>query len=105
MIRLWIGVLGVLVFTGCSTVVTHVGYTYDELTSEEDPVEVYPRVYCGTKFNLEFQSAGSGGNILGLFLLPDLILSAAADTIMLPLTWVHDEIRITSEDTIDADGT
>lgn len=82
--------------SGCSTLVTHVAYTVDELSSDEAEL-VHSRVYSGTKFNWSFQDGSSGGNVFGLFLLPDLILSAAADTLLLPLTWSHDVVREPTE--------
>ena len=81
---------------GCSTLVTHIGYTVDELTTDEDQL-VHSRVYSGTKFNWDFQDGSRGGNIFGLFLLPDLIVSAAADTLLLPFTWIHDALRKPTE--------
>ena len=96
MIKLFTSTLLILLLSGCSTLVTHVGYTVDELTSDE-PELVHSRVYSGTKFNWSFQDTSSGGNIFGLFLLPDLILSAAADTVLLPLTWPHDALRKPTE--------
>jgi len=84
------------VLSGCSTLVTHIGYTVDEIVTDESEL-VHSRVYCGTKFNWEFQDTSSGGNIFGLILLPDLILSAAADTLLLPFTWPHDALREPTE--------
>lgn len=99
---LWLVIAWVLVFSGCSTAVTHAGYTYAEATSDEEPVKIYARVYCGTEFNLEIQKAGAGGNFLGFILLPDLIASAAADTLLLPLTWTHDELRVPTDSSAQA---
>jgi len=96
MIRVFFSVFVILVLSGCSTLVTHVGYTIDEITTDEDEL-VHSRVYSGTKFNWSFQDTSSGGNIFGFFLLPDLIVSAAADTVLLPLTWPHDAIRKPTE--------
>lgn len=82
MLKLFTRTLVILFFSGCTTLITHVGYTVDELTTEE-PELVHSRVYSGAKFNWSFQDTSSGGNIFGLILLPDLILSAAADTVLL----------------------
>lgn len=92
MMRLSICLSSLLHLSGCSTLVTHIGYTIDELTTDETEL-VHSRVYCGTKFNWEFQDASRGGNIFGLFLLPDLVVSAAADTVLFPFTWTHDALR------------
>jgi uncharacterized protein YceK len=96
MIKLLLSIFTILLLSGCSTLVTHVGYTVDEITTDETEL-VHSRVYSGTKFNWSFQDTSSGGNIFGLFLLPDLIVSAAADTVLLPLTWFHDVLRKPTE--------
>lgn len=96
MIKLFTFTLSLLFLSGCSTLVTHVGYTVDELTTDE-PELVHSRVYSGTKFNWSFQDTSSGGNVFGLILLPDLVLSALADTLLLPLTWPHDALREPTE--------
>jgi uncharacterized protein YceK len=96
MMKVFLSLLSALLLSGCSALVTHVGYTYDELTTDESEL-VHSRVYCGTKFNWEFQNTSSGGNIFGLFLLPDLLVSAAADTILFPFTWTHDALRNPTE--------
>jgi len=99
MIKFVFSIFLVVYLSGCSTLVTHVGYTVGEAVDGEEVV--FSRVYCGTKFNWSFQDTGhQGGNFFGLFLLPDLILSTAADTLLLPFTWTHDAIRTPTSDGI-----
>lgn len=96
MIKVFFSLFVIVLLSGCSTLVTHVGYTVDELTTDEQEL-VHSRVYSGTKFNWSFQDTDSGGNFFGLILLPDLVLSAAADTVLLPITWPHDALREPTE--------
>ena len=95
MLKLFLGLVSISLLVGCSTLVTQVGYTYHELKSDEEIV--YSRVYSGTKFNWQFQDTSRGGNVLGFFLLPDLVASVAADTVLLPLTLAHDGLRKPTE--------
>jgi len=84
--------------SGCSTIIAHVAITADEVSDNYDN-ESHSRTYCGARFNWEtFQDTGlQGGNVMGFFMLPDLVVSTVADTVLLPLTWPYDLLKTNSD--------
>jgi len=94
MIKICSILLLAVLLNGCSTLVAHVAITADEVNGNYEP-DTHARTYCGTRFHWEtFQNTGhQGGNVMVFFLLPDLVLSAAADTILVPITWPYDILK------------
>ena len=86
-------VLIIFLQNGCATVASNIEMSQEGQIHFPSEYEAYnhcikSRVYSGTRTHWAIQnpSPNPGGNVFGIFLLPDMALSLAADTILLPYT-------------------